>query len=80
MVTFNDVRKIPSHDREALLVRDIMTPELITITKDAHAIEALKSMRKNGIGRLLVVDGDEVVGILSRSDLMRSVDILSLRR
>ncbi|KUK04647.1 MAG: CBS domain containing protein [Euryarchaeota archaeon 55_53] len=80
MVTFNDVRKIPPHDREALLVRDIMTPELITIPKDAHAIEALKSMRKNGIGRLLVVDGDEVVGIPSRSDLMRSVDILSLRR
>jgi len=80
MVTFNDVRKIPPHDREALLVKDIMTPELITIAKDAHAIEALKRMQKNGIGRLLVVDDDEVVGILSRSDLMRSVDILSLRR
>ncbi|MHC1597940.1 MAG: CBS domain-containing protein [Methermicoccaceae archaeon] len=79
IVTFHDVRKVAPQDRDALLVRDVMTPNVITIPKDAHAIEALKRLKEYGIGRLVVVDNDEVVGIVSRTDLMRSVDILSLR-
>ena len=79
IVTFHDVRKVAPQDRDALLVRDVMTPNVITIPKDAHAMEALKRLKEYGIGRLVVVDNDEVVGIVSRTDLMRSVDILSLR-
>ncbi|MHC1592499.1 MAG: CBS domain-containing protein [Methermicoccaceae archaeon] len=79
IVTFHDVRKVAPRDRDALLVKDIMTHTVITIPRDAHAIEALKSLKEHGIGRLLVVDNDMVVGIISKSDLVRSADILSLK-
>ncbi|WP_340820000.1 CBS domain-containing protein [Methanolobus sp. WCC4] len=71
IVTFTDIRNILPHERYATLVSDVMKKDIISVSSDANAAEAFKTMTMNNIGRVLVVDGDNVAGILSRTDLMR---------
>ena len=53
-------------------VGEVMRHDLdaITIAPDADALQALGEMRRTGSGRLLVAEGDHLVGILSLKDLL----------
>ncbi|WP_435319747.1 CBS domain-containing protein [Haloarchaeobius sp. TZWSO28] len=77
LVTLEDARSVPSVERDAYLVEEIMTTELVTIDPEADAMEALQTMQEKGVGRLLVTDyhGD-LVGLISRSDLMTAFNII----
>ena len=50
-------------------VRDVMTTDLITVRPDSTAVDAARAMRDNNIGPVLVVDGDEICGILTDRDI-----------
>lgn len=76
IITFTDVHKVPPEERANIVVSELMTPEVISINADADSSEALKLMTTNKIGRLLVTDNGSVVGILSRTDLMRTLMFL----
>jgi Zn-dependent protease/CBS domain-containing protein len=76
VVTFADVHRIPNLDRPVALVSDIMTKEVITVPPSAQASDVLKLISSRNIGRVMVVDNGALVGILSRTDLVR---ILRLR-
>ena len=54
---------------KSILVGDIMTPEVVTITPDTHLMVIADIMIKKHIRRLPVVDGQEVVGIVFVSDV-----------
>jgi CBS domain-containing protein len=49
--------------------------EVFAIAPDATVYEALQSMAKHNTGALLVMNGDQVVGILSERDCVRRVDL-----
>ncbi len=51
-------------------VRDIMTPDPVTLPADASARQAAQAMRDEGIGDVLVVDGDQLHGIVTDRDLV----------
>ena len=51
------------------LVRDWMTANVITVSTSSCLDEADSIMVEKGIRRLLVVDGTELVGILSQGDV-----------
>ena len=53
-----------------MIVKDIMSSSPITVTPDTTVIEAEKLMSLNKIGRLIVVEDDQIVGIISSSDLV----------
>lgn len=53
-----------------MLVRDYMTPNPITIAPKSNFPEAMRLMRDNGIHRLPVVEGGELVGIVVEEDLL----------
>jgi len=72
VITFSDVRKTPEQ-RGVIRVRDVMVSEIITIEADADAFDAFKLIASEGVGRLIVMDRGRMVGIVSRTDLMRSV-------
>ena len=76
IITFTDVHKVPPEERSKILVSDLMTPDVISINADADSSDALKLMTINKIGRVLVTDNGSVVGILSRTDLMRTLMFL----
>ncbi len=63
-----------SGEDRVLLVRDVMTREVVTITPDEPVIEAARLMKRRDIGSVVVVThrGD-VVGILTERDLVTRV-------
>jgi Zn-dependent protease/CBS domain-containing protein len=76
IVTFTDIQRVPYLERPVALVSDIMTKDIISVPSDAQASDVLKLVSSKNIGRVIVVDNGKVVGILSRTDLVR---ILKLR-
>jgi CBS domain-containing protein len=57
----------------ARTVRDVMTPEPVTIAEDAALDAAVALMERLRIKRLPVVRGGEVVGIVSRANLLHAL-------
>lgn len=54
-----------------ITVKDIMTPDPITVTPDTEIVQAAKILVEKGINGLPVVDGDgDLVGIICQSDLI----------
>jgi CBS domain-containing protein len=76
IVTFTDIRRVPLLERPVALVSDIMTKNVISVPPDAQASDVLKLVTLKNIGRVIVIDNGAVVGILSRTDLVR---VLRLR-
>ena len=55
-------------------VKEIMTTDIVSICSDKDIKEANKIMSDNQIRRLLVVDNEKIVGILSIGDLLRNLN------
>jgi acetoin utilization protein AcuB len=56
-----------------LVVREIMTKSVITITPRHNARDAARLMLEHKIGGLPVVDGKRLVGIVTETDLVRAL-------
>lgn len=57
--------------QEVTMVKDIMIAEPMTISPKDTILEALRLMRSNQIGCLLVVQNEELVGIITEMDFLR---------
>jgi CBS domain-containing protein len=56
-------------------VRDVASTELVTVDPQQELDEALRSMARNQVRRLPVVEGDGwLVGIVSQADVARQAD------
>lgn len=73
VITFSDLRRIPESERDTTRVKDVMTGDVIAIEPDADAFDAFKLIMSNNVGRLIVIDQGKIVGIVSRTDLIRSI-------
>jgi CBS domain-containing protein len=58
-------------------VSEIMTPEPLTVTEDTPLEQIVELMEKNGVKRLPVMNGDKIVGIVSRANLLQAVASLA---
>jgi CBS domain-containing protein len=56
----------------ALTAGDAMTAPAVTVSADALVGEAAAIMTRKRINRLPVVDGDKLVGVVSRADIVRA--------
>ena len=63
-------RGIHGEAHKQLSVSEVMTPDPITITPDASTLEAIHTMRQNGVSCLPVVKDDRLVGVITERDLM----------
>ena len=63
--------------REALFaatpVGDLMTARPLTVTPDTEVKEAAQQMLYANVHRLFVTSGDQLVGVISSSDIVRAV-------
>ncbi len=59
--------------RRGLLVRDVMTKKVITFAPDTPVMEVAQAMHRRSIGRVPILEGGRVVGIIARSDVMRAI-------
>jgi len=76
IVTFTDVQKVIKEDRKNVKVSQIMTKELITARDDDEAVTVMKLLTKNNIGRIIVKNDGKMIGIVSRTDVLRAVQLL----
>ena len=58
-------------------VKEIMTDPVVTVAPDTAVGEAAALMLNRGIGCLPVLDGTQLVGIVTKTDLLRYVHSLS---
>lgn len=79
IVTFDDISKIPENQRD-IPIEDIMTRELILTKPDEPAMNTLEKITKNNIGRLPVTENGNLVGIISKTDIMKVLEVLDTKR
>lgn len=65
---------VQEHGRK---VAEVMTKSPLTITEDTALPEIVDMMEKNHVKRLPVVRGDQIVGIVSRANLLQTVASLA---
>jgi predicted transcriptional regulator len=71
VVTFTDIEHVPHLERSITRVSNIMTKSVISVPSNAKASDAMKLIVSKNIGRVMIVDNEVLVGILSRTDLVR---------
>lgn len=73
IVSLNQVKEIPPEKWPFATVAYIMTPlkNIAVVAPDQEAVEVMMNMAVNNHGRVLVMEKSNLVGILSRTDMMR---------
>ena len=61
------------HALDTVQVKEIMSTPLVTADKQITGENALKMMVHNNVGRLLITDNEEIVGIFTTSDVTKLV-------
>src|SRR3954468_972892 len=59
------------HDTSTMKVEEYAGDEVVTIGADDSIDEALATMTKAGVRRLPVIDGHDLVGMISQADIAR---------
>lgn len=72
-----DILKVPAEERERTSVQAAMTPlgDSIVVSPRAPLIRAMAKMAETGLGRVLVVDGDRLAGLLTMGSVLRHVRV-----
>jgi CBS domain-containing protein len=60
----------------AELLRAKSNPEVVSVSPEQTVLEAISVMAEKGIGALVVVDGSQLVGIVSERDYARKVVLM----
>jgi Zn-dependent protease/CBS domain-containing protein len=73
LVTIDDIRDISPESRTQVMVKDVMTPsqKMIVIAPDEEASEAFQRLQSENIRQLPVINGNKIVGLLRRKDIIR---------
>ena len=72
LISWEDTKKMLS-DVGSKPVSDIMEKEIITVSLESSVEDASRSMTKHKVNRLPVLDGDKLVGIITRGDIIRGL-------
>jgi CBS domain-containing protein len=69
----SESRKARAAVLQKTTVRDLMTPQPLTISPDAEVKEAARQMLDTDVHRLFVIADSRMVGVISTTDIMRAV-------
>jgi Zn-dependent protease/predicted transcriptional regulator len=77
LLTLHNVKDVPKEKWPSTTVEQAMVSlsDAIIIAPSAESIAALSKMVSNGIGRLIVIEDQKVVGIVSQRDIMRLFEV-----
>jgi Zn-dependent protease/CBS domain-containing protein len=78
IVTFNDISQAKEGEGKKP-VSEFMTHELVVTSPDEPLNDAMAKLNDADVGRLPVVENSQLVGIISRTDIMRAMEILKLK-
>lgn len=77
LISLSDLAKAPEEEWDRVSVYRTMTPRdrLITVDLRAEALPALQLMAEHNINQLVVLDGREPAGLLSRAALLQAIQL-----
>jgi Zn-dependent protease/predicted transcriptional regulator len=77
LITLNQLREVPREEWSARTVEDAMIPagRVTVATPDEPLIEALRDFSSRDVNQIPVIDHGEVVGLLTRADLLHYLHI-----
>ena len=77
IVTMSDIAKaIGDHKTLDEPVREVMTTDVVIAPSTVQLFEVIRRFKERDIGRLVVMEGDRPVGILTQSDIIRQFPTL----
>jgi Zn-dependent protease/CBS domain-containing protein len=77
IVTLTDLQNVPDEQLDHTTVEKVMARKLYVIAPVEEASTAMKMMNEKQIRRLPVMDSGRLVGIVSREDLVRALELSS---
>ncbi len=79
LVTIDDIRKLSPETRRTTVLRDIMTPskKLEVVAPEENVSDAFDRLQNQNIHELLVMHGNNIVGLLRRKDVLRWLELKS---
>ena len=77
VVTIRDILKVPPAERSQVTVAQVMSGQegLLTIAADARVQDAVELLAEHDLEQLPVMDGSQYVGMLTRADVMRQLQL-----
>lgn len=78
-VTMEDIQKVSPKEYRQKKVYDIMSKEIKKVHPHDDIYQALRILSTEDIGRLMVVERERLVGIITRSDIMRGFHLQQIQ-
>lgn len=77
VISLTNVKEVPEKERDNMRVDQVMIPlsPKIQIVPEATLAEALTKMSREGVARLLVMQHDKMIGMITRTGLLRYLEI-----
>jgi predicted transcriptional regulator len=75
IVTLTDIGKTLAEGKTSLKIKDIMTKEIISVEGDMPLYEVVKVFNKEKVGRLMVRINGELVGLISKTDILTKLAV-----
>ena len=79
IITFDDISRIPENERN-IPIGDIMSKNLILASPNEGVATVFEKINIKGIGRVPVVENGELVGIVSKTDIVKTLEMLEKQR
>ena len=73
LVTREDLDEAIKHNLSHAPVKSVMSSEVVTCAEDAPLPEVMRLLTASKVGRVPVLRGETVVGVVTRSDLLRGL-------
>ncbi|RZN60992.1 CBS domain-containing protein [Methanonatronarchaeum sp. AMET6-2] len=77
IVTMRDIMFANFYGAGELPISEIMTKDLVTVSPDADMLDVIRLMLRYKIERVPVVEDDELVGLIVRNSILRSINELN---
>jgi CBS domain-containing protein len=75
-----DIRNIKSDKHHERYVKDIMSTDIKKVSPDQDVNKALQILLEEDIGRLMVMEDDNLVGIITRTDIFNAFKIKQVEK
>lgn len=77
LIALQNVTGVPDDKKASTRIRDLMTEakQDLLICPEHDALEALLKVTRSGLGKLLVVEGGRLLGLISQRDLVKLFEI-----
>jgi predicted transcriptional regulator len=75
IVTLTDIGKTLSEGKTSLKIKEIMTKDIISIDGDMPLYEVVGVFNKEKVGRLMVKVNGELVGLISKTDILAKLAV-----